>query len=131
MTPQLLDSLRITAIGMGLVFLAILALWGIMELLVQMTIRRIRSEVETIADESEPEDSPLDLGQPNRSLHLRAAAAAVAVALALESTKTKGASPNLLPAPKEQISAWQSLMRSSQLNQRSSLFNRNPRGRVR
>jgi Na+-transporting methylmalonyl-CoA/oxaloacetate decarboxylase gamma subunit len=129
MQPQLVDSLKITAIGMSLVFLAILVLWGMMELLVQMTIRRIRAEKgsgEAEARSTEPAESEI---QTDHSVQRRAAAAALAVALALESAKSSPA--NGQPAPKEQISAWQSLMRSGQLNQRSSLFTRKPRGRVR
>jgi Na+-transporting methylmalonyl-CoA/oxaloacetate decarboxylase gamma subunit len=39
MPPSFFSSLWITLIGMSLVFIAILALWGLMELMVRLTAR--------------------------------------------------------------------------------------------
>lgn len=74
------QGLLITAIGMGLVFLMILALWGIMALLVKLTNRPETKEEEpdTAADPKELNQAPA--GDPNAAL-----AAAIAVAYALQS----------------------------------------------
>ena len=76
MTNILLQGLAIAGIGMGLVFLMILALWGIMALLVLLTTRTTPSEMETVEQPSEV---------PAEAHHsAEAAAAAVAFALAQE-----------------------------------------------
>ncbi|KPL76486.1 hypothetical protein ADN00_10955 [Ornatilinea apprima] len=131
MLPQLMDSLKITAIGMGLVFIAILVLWGLMELLVQVTVRRVKAEIAPRENELETGGAAPSLPDANLQTRQRAAAAAVATALALQDAKSDHKPIRVLPAPKEQASAWQTLMRASHLNQRSSLFTRKPRGRVR
>ena len=74
------QGLLITLLGMGLVFIMILALWGIMALLVKLTNKPEVEEEAPIAEAilSEPEAAPAS----NRN---GALAAAIAVAYALES----------------------------------------------
>ena len=79
MTNILLQGLAIAGIGMGLVFLMILALWGIMALLVLLTTRTTPSKIETTGQTSE---------MPAEAHHkAEAAAAAVAFALAQEQSR--------------------------------------------
>ena len=73
MTNILLQGLTIAGIGMGLVFLMILALWGIMALLVLLTTRTKPPEVEAVEQPAEP----------RTETDYKAEAAAVAVAFAL------------------------------------------------
>ncbi len=74
------QGLLITAVGMGLVFVMILALWGIMALLVKLTNKPEVKEQAPLAESSlsEPEAAP---ARDAKS----AMAAAIAVAYALES----------------------------------------------
>jgi Na+-transporting methylmalonyl-CoA/oxaloacetate decarboxylase gamma subunit len=96
-------SLWITAIGMGLVFGAILLLWGMMSLMT-----RILAERE--ADPQVPDES--------RERKARAAAAAVAAALAEQAQSRIGHFPMPNTAL---VSAWQLGMRSRQMYQKGSL----------
>ena len=127
MSP-IVDALLITAIGMGLVFIAILLLWGLMELMMRLTMKQALKEQaeaeEEAAEEAEPEPTAVDTGGSDRKR--RAAAAAVAAALALNATSAR-----LTAGPGETVSAWQSVRRASQLNMRSSAYSRKQRGIVR
>lgn len=77
----MLQGLSITGFGMGLVFLMIIALWGIMALLVRLTNRP-----EKAAEAGEPEEQEIPAAQPYA---VQAAAAAVAYALAAEQIQQK------------------------------------------
>ena len=102
------QGLQISGIGMGLVFLMILALWGIMALLVKLT-----NKPETIEQTEEALDAdimiePLPVSDPNAPL-----AAAIAVALALEN---QAASYAFKPSPsRSSENAWLSAGRTQQL----------------
>lgn len=114
-------SLIITVIGMGLVFSAILLLWGVMEALVKIT-----ADKPTAAPAAPPEPAPaLASAAGDRENKARAAAAAVAITLAM-----RQAAPHK-PEDGAAISPWQAVLRSGQLSQRSANFNRKPRGTVR
>ena len=78
MTEVLQQGLSITGLGMGLVFLMIIALWGIMVLLVRFTSR---PKKEDKSGEEEPREQQ---GTGTLSSAAQAAAAAVAFALAAE-----------------------------------------------
>lgn len=106
MGNQFSDALMITVIGMGLVFSAILLLWGMMALLVRLAKDPERQK-------SEPEEQTIDL-----DLKRRAAAAAVTAALAQEARFEPQEFP--LP-PTALVSAWQAVMRSKILNKRGPL----------
>jgi Na+-transporting methylmalonyl-CoA/oxaloacetate decarboxylase gamma subunit len=108
MSENLLLSLQITALGMGLVFAAIILLSGMMSLLTRLT--------------AEKEDAPSgerasDSAQvaPVMDREFKAQAAAVAVAMAL-------AELNQMPLTKEPptalVSAWQLGMRTRQMYQK-------------
>ncbi len=99
----LITSLWITAIGMGLVFGAILLLWGLMFLMTRILAERKSSP--EVQDEA-------------RAQKARAAAAAVAVALAEQAQNRIGHFPMPNTAL---ISAWQLGMRSRQMYQKGSL----------
>lgn len=120
MNTPLTNSLLITAIGMGLVFLAILLLWGMMELTVKLTAKSALQE-ESETEEGE-EETPA--AGPASDLKRRAAAAAVAVALATRRSTAGAASHEQAPT----VSSWQAVMRADQLNQRANLFSRKSRG---
>jgi Na+-transporting methylmalonyl-CoA/oxaloacetate decarboxylase gamma subunit len=103
MSNLLILSLSITLIGMGLVFGAIILLWGLMSLMTRiLTEREAGSEV---LDEA-------------RGRKARAAAAAVAVALAEQAQSRIGHFPMPNTAL---VSAWQLGMRTRQMYQKGSL----------
>ncbi|MBP7032261.1 MAG: OadG family protein [Anaerolineaceae bacterium] len=85
MAETILQGLSITGLGMGLVFLMIIALWGIMALLVRLTSR---PEQEAATAEAEALDAEEPTAYP-----AQAAAAAVAFALALEKAYPSAAGP--------------------------------------
>lgn len=96
-------ALQITLVGMGLVFAAIVLLWGVMSLLVRLT-----------TDAQQPDILPNESAESD--LKRQAAAVAVSIALAQQSGKSElHAFP--LP-PTALVSAWQAVMRSTQLQQR-------------
>ena len=104
---DLLLSLQITAVGMGLVFSAIIVLWGMMVLLTAL----IR-EKEPASGAPEP--------APIIENGFKAQAAAVAVAIALAEQETSTAHPLPLP-PTSIVSAWQLGMRSRQMYEKGKL----------
>lgn len=100
-------ALQITVIGMGLVFSAILLLWGILTVLVRLT-----------ADSSPVKSRTSETPVSDRDLKQRAAALAVAVAL--EQKTAKKTVPFALPRM-QPISHWQAALRSRQIEQRGRL----------
>jgi Na+-transporting methylmalonyl-CoA/oxaloacetate decarboxylase gamma subunit len=106
MENNILLSLEITAVGMGLVFGAIVALWGLMTLMTAVIKERPHKD-------SESASAPA----PDRDFKARAAAAAVIIALAEQETST--AHPLPLP-PTALVSAWQLGLRSRQLVEKGS-----------
>ncbi len=104
---NLLLSLQITALGMGLVFGAILLLWLMMVLLTRFT-----------ADKEEP-DSDSSMPAPVSETGFKLQAAAIAVATALAEQELSSAHP--LPEPPTAIvSAWQLGMRTSQRSEKGN-----------
>ena len=113
-------ALQITALGMGLVFSAIILLWWMMALLT-----RVMAEKESLPEADDeisltPSPSPAGRGE------LAAQAAAVAVALALAEQQVSHAHPFSIP-PTAIVSAWQLGMRTRQLSQKGRPVLRNPR----
>ena len=103
MSETLLLSIEITALGMGLVFAAIVLLWGLMSVLTALHLEK-------------PE-----VALPETDLKARAAAAAVAVALAQQ----EASSTRPLPEPPTPIiSAWQLGMRTRQMYEKGELTRR-------
>ena len=97
-------ALQITAIGMGLVFSAILILWLTMILLTALT-----------ADKDSASDSPKPASV--RETEILAQAAAVGVAMAIAEQQLSSAHP-LNDPPTSIVSAWQLGMRTRQMTQK-------------
>lgn len=121
MTP-IASSLWITLIGMGLVFIAILLLWGLMAAVVRLTVDGKPETEGAEADVEAVELQPVPAGAGD--LKARAAAAAVAFVLARRS-KTP-LQPSVSGASG---SAWQAVTRSFQLNSRGQMTARKSRGK--
>ncbi len=128
-----ISTLWITLIGMGLVFIGILALWGLMELIVKLTNRYdlTHPEAEEGEEGETSEAAPVAEARPAAAAgKQQAAAVAVAIALALQAEAE--VETTVLAQPQNgQASAWQAVMRSAQLTQRSNQFSRKSRGNVR
>lgn len=104
-------SLQITALGMGLVFGAIVLLWLMMVVLTFLT-----AEKET-AEEENASDSPEPVSVSENGFKARAAAIAVAMALA----EKELCSAHLLAEPPTAIvSAWQLGMRTRQSSEKGN-----------
>jgi Na+-transporting methylmalonyl-CoA/oxaloacetate decarboxylase gamma subunit len=102
MDNNILLSLQITALGMGLVFLGIILLWGMMSLLTLLT--------------SPKHEKPSQLEQePVNERALREKVAAIAVATELAKQRESGVNSFPLP-PTAFVSAWQLTMRTRQLD---------------
>ena len=100
MLETISTSLQITVIGMGLVFGAILLLWGVMALLVRLA-------KDPLPPEREDEDA--------ENQKFQAAIAAVGVALA----QLDSAEPHEFPLPPTAlVSTWQVVMRTKILSKR-------------
>lgn len=108
-------ALQITALGMGLVFGAIIVLWGMMNLLTTIT-----------ADKELADSSSGSLPASAMDDDLRAQAAAVAVAMALAEGQVTSARPFTEP-PTTIVSAWQLGMRTRQMYQKGSSMRRRAR----
>ena len=108
--PTINQGILITAAGMGLVFLMILALWGIMVLLVKLTNKPEPEQEELLAETSvvEPEKTPV---RDNYG----ALAAAIAVAYALESEMSSSAFRPRPCASAATENAWWTAGRTQQL----------------
>jgi Na+-transporting methylmalonyl-CoA/oxaloacetate decarboxylase gamma subunit len=109
---DLILALQITAIGMGLVFAAIILIWWMMALLTRLTAEKEAPAGETASTARENDE--------------KAQAAAIGVAIAMAEHQLSQAHP--LPEPPTAIvSAWQLGMRSRQLSQKGTSIVRNPR----
>ena len=111
MTDLTLQSLEITALGMGLVFGAIILLWLMMIMLTALTAEKESPADELIPGSTEPDADP--------QAGFKAQAAALAVALALAEQGQSSARPLSTP-PTALVSAWQLGMRTSQRSQTGS-----------
>lgn len=103
-------SLQITALGMGLVFGAILLLWLMMIVLTALT-----AEKEAPVEESPASTSAEVVSTPQADSKLQAAL--MAVALALAEQETTSARP-LTEPPTAIVSAWQLGMRTRQMSEK-------------
>jgi Na+-transporting methylmalonyl-CoA/oxaloacetate decarboxylase gamma subunit len=102
-------SLQITALGMGLVFGAIILLWLMMIVLTVFTADK----------QTQPEESTAPQVDPATQTGFKAQAAALAVTIALAEQGQSAAHP--LPEPPTAIvSAWQLGMRTSQHAQKGN-----------
>lgn len=123
----ILIALQITALGMGLVFAAIILLWWMMAALTSFM-----AEKEDVSDSAEAAyltPNPAPNGSPTgilRKGEQKARAAAVAVAMALADQQITNAHPLSTP-PTAIVSAWQLGMRTRQLYQKGTPIVRKPR----
>jgi Na+-transporting methylmalonyl-CoA/oxaloacetate decarboxylase gamma subunit len=111
-------ALQITAIGMGLVFAAIILLWWMMALLTRVLPEKEPAPESGVSDAAE--------NAPVTDRDLKAQAAAVAVAIALADHQVTHIHPLSAP-PTAIVSAWQLGMRTRQLSQKGTSIVRNPR----
>ncbi|HLO13312.1 MAG TPA: OadG family protein [Anaerolineales bacterium] len=119
MTNDFLLALQITALGMGLVFAAIILLWWMMNLLTFLTADKVpRAD---ILLEGAPAGSALAVDHD-----LKAQVAAVAVAVALAEQQASLAHP-LIDPPTAIVSAWQLGTRTRQLYEKRTPIVRMPR----
>ena len=106
---EIVKGLLITAIGMGLVFVVIILLWGVMALLVKLT-----SGKRVLQAPAEMPATPVTGAiQPDGERSLKAKAAAVAVATLLASSKLSSASTQ---PENNEISNWQAQGRARQMH---------------
>ncbi len=103
MAENLVNSLVITLIGMGITFVAIVLLWWMMAGLTAIPFKQEVDDAPATAEAAEEDE-----GQ------LKAKAAAVAVAIALAEQELSAARPLTTP-PSALVSAWQLGTRSRQL----------------
>ena len=106
-------SLQITALGMGLVFGAILLLWLTMVLLTLFTAEK----EETISPDGTPPDSSQPAPVSATGYKLQAAVVAVATALAEQELSS---APPLPEPPTAIVSAWQLGMRTRQSSEKGN-----------
>lgn len=115
------QALLITVIGVTLIFVVLLVMWGFMALLVRLTAPRLEpAEVQTVAATSVGDNA-------SEGTRRKAAVVAVAVALAIEAERARSA-PLLQSAPGS-ISPWQATLRGNALSRRAGAFRRNPPAR--
>lgn len=112
MTTNLILSLQITALGMGLVFGAILLLWLMMVVLTALT-----ADKESAPEEPSASDTPEPASTTQTDSKLQVALLAVAMALAEQSNTS--AHP-LTEPPTAIVSAWQLGMRTSQMSEKGN-----------
>ncbi len=117
------NALWITLIGMGLVFLAILLLWGLMVLLVRLTREPQKAQPAPLPGNEIPvtKETPTQAQLIERKRRAAAAAVAVAFATIFTVNKSKRSGMVNLPMPGKSapssISAWQVVHRASQISQ--------------
>jgi Na+-transporting methylmalonyl-CoA/oxaloacetate decarboxylase gamma subunit len=111
-------ALEITALGMGLVFAAIILLWWMMALLTNAAAEKTLPLAEPAPDSARPA-SVVDSDA-------KARAAATAVAMALAEQQMPHAHPLALP-PTAAVSPWQLGMRTRQMYQKGTPIVRKPR----
>ena len=109
----IVQGLMIAAIGMGLVFVVIIFLWGLMALLMRLTSGGDRPEAAT--PQPEITESSLAPEVEITERQRKAAAAAVAVGLAMTAWRQRGASA-YDDKQMDRISPWQAFHRSRQVN---------------
>lgn len=112
------NALWITVIGMGLVFVVIFLLWGMMALLVRVLAEPAASQPEPPA-EQQPAAVPEDALLLDRKRRAAAAAVAAALAMAQESRRWPGAAHT---ERANGVGVWQAANRAWQLGQRSVSF---------
>lgn len=118
---NLILSLQITALGMGLVFGAIILLWLTMVMLTRFTVKKesaLRQAQDNASDSAEAESTTSSSAQTEGDR--LAQVALIAVGMALADQETSSARP--LPQPPTAIiSAWQLGMRTRQMTDKGNI----------
>jgi Na+-transporting methylmalonyl-CoA/oxaloacetate decarboxylase gamma subunit len=109
---NMLIAIQISALGMGLVFGAIVLLWGMMNLLTSLTADK---EPASSSTEASPKSIPAAV--VNEDFRAQAAAVAVVTALAEQQDSTAHV---FTEPPSVIVSAWQLGMRTRQMYQKGS-----------
>jgi len=116
------QSLIITAIGMGLVFILIALLWAFMAGLVTTTNRfDFMAQIEEGGEEAGEEKAEAATGATGKKAGIVATAVAVAIAAGQKAF-------HITPTQSSGVSNWQAVSRAHTLGSISSIFNRKPRG---
>ncbi|WP_322793195.1 OadG family protein [Bellilinea sp.] len=127
MSELLSQGLLMTAIGMGLVFLALIFLWGLINLIASLPIKgRKEEEEEILAEGPEVVTTAEPPADERQALRARAAAAAVAAALAVQRSALR-----IAPPAGGAISAWQAARRGNQFALNAQITSRKTRSSVR
>jgi len=117
------QGLLISAIGMGLVFVVIIFLWGLMALMMRLTSVKRKPEVGAVSETTlAPEISVIPEMQTAESQRRAAAAAAVAVLMAMASQRRRSARRSAQNSQAETalgMNPWQSYHRERQLENRN------------
>jgi len=117
---NMLVALEITALGMGLVFAAIVVLWGMMTLLTALS-----ADKEPVADPTVSAAEVSRLPILDGDLKPQAAAVVVAIAIAEQRISMEMSSAHPLSDPPTAIvSAWQLGMRTRQMHQKGGSIRR-------
>jgi sodium pump decarboxylase gamma subunit len=111
---NMLLALEITVLGMGLVFAALILLWGMMSLLTAITAEKDDPSKQNVTVSDSAESVPVMAGD------FAAQAAAIAVAIALAEQQVSSAHP-LREPPTTIVSAWQLGMRTRQMYQKGRI----------
>jgi Na+-transporting methylmalonyl-CoA/oxaloacetate decarboxylase gamma subunit len=115
MTP-IEQGLLITGIGMGLVFVVIIFLWGLMALMMRLTSGKEKQTTDEALLPAQT-DEPLVPELENAEGQRRAAAAAVAVSMALALAGRKQL-PAVAQSDPGNLSPWQAVHRARQMEEK-------------
>lgn len=112
-TELVRQGLMIAAMGMGLVFVVIIFLWGLMALLMRLTSCKGAPTVETLATELADSGPAAEINKMARQRQAAAAGTAVSLALAADHKRRTALSRR---GRKGEVSAWQAFHRSRGTN---------------
>jgi len=116
------QSLLITAIGMGLVFILIILLWGFMAALVSTSNRW---DFMALTEKGTAPSGDTQLESGGKAGIDKPGLVAIAVAAAIATGQRVF---HIAPVQPSATSSWQAVTRANTLSQISAIFNRKPRG---
>ncbi len=126
METPLSQGLLITLVGMGLVFLALILLWLLMDVMVRLFTAKHHPPASETSETIMPESPPPSAENEVQDRRRHAAAAAVAIALGLQSHRvTPVKPPSSAPTP------WQMADRLNRFTPIDCAHVRKPRGTAR
>lgn len=123
MSEIIRQGLLITAIGMGLVFVVIIFLWGLMALMMRLTSNEKKRKRKP-EQPKEIKNLPAEIQEPSAAEQIqpddhkqKAAAAAVAVGIAIENNKRRQKGRKVAEHS-DGLSPWQAIHRMRQFGKR-------------